>query len=162
MDLGSSGRVWACPGGFRSSAGGWSFAETPQDWTERIPWGLAALDSIFIKLGQLASTRTDVLSPQLPAALEQLQDHVAPLPVADVESVRRGAWGTAHAIVRWLDPVAMASASIAQGHGGRLPDGRWPGILVTAPVDREIVERLAAGAAPGSREHAGCRTVSTP
>ncbi len=121
------------------------------DWTERIPWVLADLGSTFIKLGQLASTRTDLLPPRLVAALERLQDHVAPLPVAQVESVLRQAWGADPASVLWLDPTALASASIAQVHGGQLPDGRWvvvkvrrPGILATAQVDGDIVTRLAA------------------
>ncbi|MDA8199611.1 MAG: AarF/ABC1/UbiB kinase family protein [Thermaerobacter sp.] len=100
---------------------------------------------------QLASTRTDLLPPRLVAALEQLQDHVAPISMGDVESVLRHAWGTDPASVLWLDPTALASASIAQGHGGQLPDGRWvavkvrrPGILATAQADGDIVMRLAA------------------
>lgn len=132
-------------------APGWSGRTAPADWMERVPWILADLGSTFVKLGQLASMRTDLMPARLASALEQLQDHAAPLPVADVRAVLRRAWGADPDSVLWLDPDALASASIAQVHAGQLPDGRAvvvkvrrPGIVATAQVDGEIVTRLAA------------------
>ncbi len=133
------------------------------DWEDRVPWVLADLGATFIKLGQVASTRTDLLSPRLVAALERLQDQVPPIPLADVHTVLERAWGTDPLAVLWLDPTVMASASLAQVHGGRLPDGRAvvvkvrrPGLLATAQVDCEIVAQLAAAAEariPAARQY---------
>lgn len=133
------------------------------DWAERVPWVLADLGATFIKLGQVASTRSDLLPARLVAALERLQDQVPPIPVADVHAVLERAWGMDPLAVLWLDPTVMASASIAQVHGGRLPDGRAvvvkvrrPGLLATAEVDCEIVAQLALAAEariPAARQY---------
>jgi ubiquinone biosynthesis protein len=123
----------------------------PPDWPDRVPLVLTDLGTTFIKLGQVASTRSDLFPPRLTRALEQLQDHVPAIPIETIAHELEAAWGVDPKAVLWLDPRPLASASIAQVHAGRLPDGREvvvkvrrPGLLETATVDCEIVADLAS------------------
>lgn len=125
----------------------------PSEWPERLPIVLTELGSTFIKLGQVASTRTDLFPPRVVSALEQLQDQVPAIPFAEVTAELAAAWDAPPQSVLWMDPEPMASASLAQVHAGRLPDGRAvvvkirrPGLVETAEVDLEIVSDLAARA----------------
>src|SRR3712207_5642533 len=78
---------------------------------------LERLGPTFIKLGQLLSTRTDVLPPAYTAALSRLQDDVAPLDVGEVEAVFEEELGLRIAdAFEWFDPVPLASASLGQVH----------------------------------------------
>lgn len=138
-------------------------AAPPTQWPERLPTVLTDLGSTFIKLGQVASTRTDLFPPRVVSALEQLQDHVPPIPFAEVTAELAAAWDAPPQSVLWMDPEPLASASLAQVHAGRLPDGRAvvvkirrPGLVETAAVDLEIVSDLAARAErriPAARQY---------
>ncbi|RME22167.1 MAG: AarF/ABC1/UbiB kinase family protein [Deltaproteobacteria bacterium] len=98
-----------------------SFQSTP----ERLVAAIEELGPTFVKLGQVMSTRPDILPPEYIAALEQLQDHVAPVPFSEVQATLDDELGPA-----WRDRVAilhetpLATASVAQVHRGTLPDGR--------------------------------------
>ncbi len=98
-----------------------SFQSTP----ERVVAAIEELGPTFVKLGQVMSTRPDVLPAEYIAALEQLQDDVAPVPFAEIEAMLDQELGPG-----WRDQVAvlhqepLATASIAQVHRATLPDGR--------------------------------------
>lgn len=120
-------------------------------WSARIKMVLMELGPTYVKLGQLASMRPDMLPPALAEALEQLQDEVAPFPFAQVVEVVERAWGMPVAsALAFLDPEPLAAASIGQVHRGRLIDGRAvvvkvrrPGIVEQAEADFGILLRLA-------------------
>jgi ubiquinone biosynthesis protein len=120
------------------------------NWAERVTEVLTELGPTFVKLGQLASTRTDILPAELVAALESLQDAVPPFGFATVNRILHSAWGEEPAQVVELDPTPLAAASIGQVHTGRLPGGsavvvkvRRPGIVPQARTDFEILANLA-------------------
>ena len=88
---------------------------------------LAAIQELgptFVKLGQVLSTRPDILPEDYVAALEQLQDDVAPLPFSDIEAQLAASLGD-----QWrerfgsFEDLPLATASIAQVHRGALADG---------------------------------------
>ncbi len=119
-------------------------------WPERLRAVLVDLGPTFVKLGQLASTRTDVLPRELVRVLETLQDDVPPFPFPTVLDTLQRAWGRDPADVIDLDPEPLAAASIGQVHRGRLKSGaevvvkvRRPGIVEQATTDFEILTHLA-------------------
>jgi ubiquinone biosynthesis protein len=120
-------------------------------WPERLVYVLAALGATFVKLGQLASTRADLLPPEALAALERLQDAVPPVAFATVKATLEASWGRpVTTVLARLDPVPLASASIGQVHAACLADGtpvvvkvRRPGIVDEARADFAIVRDLA-------------------
>jgi ubiquinone biosynthesis protein len=119
-------------------------------WPERLRAVLVDLGPTFVKLGQLASTRTDVLPQELVRVLETLQDDVPPFPFPTVLDTLKTAWGRDPADVIDLDPEPLAAASIGQVHRGRLKSGaevvvkvRRPGIVEQATTDFEILTHLA-------------------
>ncbi len=105
----------------------------------------------FIKIGQILSTRPDLLPPDWIEELSRLQGRLPPIPFEDIESELRTAWGDEgwHRLASF-DPEPMATASIAQVHRGVLPTGeevavkvRRPGIREQVEVDLRILKRLA-------------------
>jgi predicted unusual protein kinase regulating ubiquinone biosynthesis (AarF/ABC1/UbiB family) len=101
---------------------------------------LERLGPTFIKLGQLLSTRTDVLPPAYTAALSRLQDDVAPLDVADVEQVFKEELGLSVSdAFEWFDREPLASASLGQVHRARLANGHEVVIKVQRPGMRERI-----------------------
>ncbi len=97
----------------------------------------AALDEMgpsFVKLGQLMSTRADLLGEELAADLASLQDRLPPFPGAQaraaIESEFRAPLETLFAS---FDETAVAAASIAQVHFARTPDGRDVAVKVLRP-----------------------------
>jgi ubiquinone biosynthesis protein len=110
----------------------------------------------FTKLGQLLSTRRDLLPPEFIAELGQLQDRAEPARWEQVEEVIAESLGVpAGQVFAELDPVPAAAASIAQVHKARLrcgdgPDAevavkvQRPGIRATVQQDLDIVIRTAA------------------
>ena len=99
------------------------------------------LGTTFIKLGQLLSTRGDVLPDEFRDELAKLQDAVPPLP-ADVIEVEIAAelGAPVTEIFAEFNPEPLASASIGQVHAARLKDGRDVVVKVRKPGTRELVE----------------------
>ena len=112
---------------------------------------LAELGPTFIKLGQILSSRPDILPPDFIAELSHLQDRAAPLPVATVfHLIDQGLGRPANQLFAWVDPEPMASASIAQVHRARLPSGdevvvkvQRPGIEEQIRSDTDLLFYLA-------------------
>ena len=107
---------------------------------------LEELGTTFLKLGQLLSSRPDLLPDVYIEALSKLVDEVPPFPSAEAEQVVREDLGDA---VVELDPEPIAAASIAQIHGALLPDGR-EAVVKTPSRDRRG-GRPRPGARPLSR-----------
>ena len=119
---------------------------------EELADDLERLGPTYIKLGQLLSTRTDVIPPAYAAALARLQDDVAPMPIADVDATFREELGVElrHAF-EWFDDAPLASASLGQVHRARLQNGHEVvvkvqriGIHEQIAQDVEALSELAA------------------
>jgi len=127
----------------------WRRLEEPR--AVRLRRALEALGPIFVKFGQVLSTRRDLLPPDIADELAKLQDQVPPfapaLAIATLERVYRKPVG---AVFSEFDPAAVASASVAQVHFARLPDGREVAVKILRPgisrVINEDVALLDAGA----------------
>ena len=101
---------------------------------------LAELGPTFIKLGQILSSRPDILPQDFIAELSHLQDRAAPLPVATVfHLIDQGLGRPANQLFAWIDPEPMASASIAQVHRARLPSGEEVVVKVQRPGIEEQI-----------------------
>lgn len=119
---------------------------------EQLARDLEALGPTFIKLGQVLSTRGDLLPPPYLAALARLQDEVAPFPYADVERIVSEELGVRISkAFADFDATPAASASLGQVHRATLRDGRpvavkvqRPGIRGQVLADLEALERLVA------------------
>ncbi|HSC86770.1 MAG TPA: AarF/UbiB family protein, partial [Polyangiaceae bacterium] len=121
----------------------------------RIRQVLEDLGPSFVKLGQLASTRADLLPPELVAELRKLQDNVPPLPFSDVrDQIERSLGAQVETLFTQFDQTPLAAASIAQVHRARLADENGehdvavkvqrPGIGLTIQSDLDILHTLAA------------------
>jgi ubiquinone biosynthesis protein len=121
---------------------------------QRLSRALAELGPSFIKLGQLLSTRSDLVGEEMAADLAELQDKLAPFPAAAARAI------IAEELNRPLeeafssfDDKAVAAASIAQVHFAVTPDGREVAVKVLRPdiemafeQDIDLFYWLAAGA----------------
>jgi len=102
---------------------------------------LEELGPSFVKLGQIASTRPDMIPREACAELEKLQDTVPPFPVGQVRQIIEAELGKPLKVLfRELDEVPVAAASIAQVHRGVLPDGTVVAVKVQRPRIRRTIE----------------------
>jgi ubiquinone biosynthesis protein len=109
------------------------------------------LGPTFIKLGQIASTRPEVLPPAYLQELSKLQDDVPPAPWNEVQELLEEALGAPiHEVFLALDPTPIASASLAQVYAALLPDRtpvvvkvQRPNIESTIETDLAIISDLA-------------------
>lgn len=114
---------------------------------EARPWqalrgALEEAGGAFVKLGQVLSTRPDLLPPEAIAALAGLQDAVAPAPKEAVEALLTGDLGAPPGVVfARFDPQPVAAASIAQVHRARLTTGEEVVVKVQRPGIRQPIER---------------------
>ena len=119
---------------------------------ERLRLALTELGPIFVKFGQILSTRRDLLPPDIAEQLALLQDQVAPFPGAQAQAMIEAALGKPIAeLYVAFDQQPLASASIAQVHAARLHDGREVVIKVLRPniatrIEQDIGLLRALGA----------------
>lgn len=113
---------------------------------------LEALGPTFVKLGQILSTRPDVLPEVYCDAFTQLQDDAAPVPFPQIAAQLDEAFGPSWREAVTIDETPLATASIAQVHRGRLTDSREivlkvqrPGIAPVIRADLRILDLLARG-----------------
>ena len=103
---------------------------------------LERLGPTFIKLGQVLSTRNDLLPPEYVEALSRLQDRVAPFPFDEAQRIIAAELGIrVSKAFQSIDPAPLASASLGQVHHAVLPDGRHVAVKVQRPGIRSQVER---------------------
>src|SRR5215467_16135090 len=101
---------------------------------------LEKLGPTFIKLGQLLSTRADLLPGPYLEALTRLQDHIEPFPYEDVERIVSGELGVRISkAFADFDPVPLAAASLSQVHRAWMRDGRAVVVKVQRPDIRELI-----------------------
>jgi ubiquinone biosynthesis protein len=107
---------------------------------------LEKLGPTFIKLGQLLSSRADLLPTPYLEALSRLQDRVEPFSFGEVEKIVEAELGTRIArAFSSFEPEPLASASLGQVHRARMRDGRPVAVKVQRPGIREgIAEDLEA------------------
>jgi len=125
-----------------------------QSRPEHLRSALEELGTTFIKLGQILSTRADLLPPDYLAELIKLQDAAAPVPFEDIREALEAELGQPiGSVFLNFDPEPLASASIGQAHVALLPDGtevvvkvRRPGVVEQVNEDLEILKELAATA----------------
>jgi predicted unusual protein kinase regulating ubiquinone biosynthesis (AarF/ABC1/UbiB family) len=112
---------------------------------------LEELGPTFVKLGQVLSTRGDLLPPEYITALSALQDRVGPVPYEHIEQVVVEEFGRGIArVFLTFEPVPLASASLGQVHKATLHDGtvvavkvQRPGIRAALADDIDVLEEVA-------------------
>ncbi len=109
------------------------------------------LGPTFVKLGQILSTRTDLIPKSYTDELGKLTEHVPPFPLDQVETIIQQEFGRpVSELFRAFSAEPLAAASIGQVHAATLPDGmevvvkvRRPGIVETINTDLEIMRFIA-------------------
>ncbi len=108
----------------------------------RLRLALEELGPLFVKFGQILSTRRDLLPDDIADEFARLQDDVAPFPGAVARELIERAYGQPlGAVFASFDETPLASASIAQVHGATLPDGRSVIVKVVRPGIRKVIRR---------------------
>ncbi|PYM23146.1 MAG: ABC transporter [Candidatus Rokuibacteriota bacterium] len=107
---------------------------------ESLAADLESLGPTFVKLGQLLSTRPDLLPPAYLTALARLHDKVEPFPFAEVEQIVASELGVrlSKAFAEF-ESTPLAAASLGQVHRARLRDDRRVAVKVQRPGVRERV-----------------------
>src|SRR5512139_2327534 len=119
---------------------------------EHLRLALEELGPTFVKLGQLLSTRPDVLPPDFINELSKLKDSVPPNPWEDVRAVLVAEiGGEPEQFFEEIDPVPLGAASLAQVHAATLKSGeevvvkvQRPDIPATIESDLEILKEMAS------------------
>jgi ubiquinone biosynthesis protein len=117
----------------------------------RLRQGLERLGPIFVKFGQVLSTRRDLIPLDVADELARLQDRVPPFPAAQARALVEKAFGRPiDAVFASFEAEPVASASIAQVHFAVLKDGREvavkvlrPGMLAVIDQDLTLLHTLA-------------------
>ncbi|MBB6696108.1 AarF/ABC1/UbiB kinase family protein [Cohnella xylanilytica] len=117
----------------------------------RVRMFLEELGPTFVKLGQLASTRSDLFPPEFVAELRRLQDDVPPFPFEDVRRIVEEQLGAPlEASFAEFEETPLAAASIGQVHYATLRSGarvavkvQRPNIRATVETDLEILSELS-------------------
>jgi len=119
---------------------------------EKLVGQLQSMGPTYVKLGQLLSSRVDLLPAAYTEALRRLQDDAEPVPFDVVRQVAEEELGCRlSAVFRRVDPQPLGSASVAQVHRAVLRDGREvalkvqrPGIRGRVLEDMDVISELAA------------------
>jgi len=118
---------------------------------QRLRLALERLGPIFVKFGQVLSTRRDLLPDDVADELARLQDNVPPFPAAEARALVEKAFKRPiEAVFATFDAEPVASASIAQVHFATMMDGREvavkvlrPGMLAIIDDDLSLLRTLA-------------------
>ena len=110
---------------------------------------LIDLGPTFIKLGQLLSTRPDLLNPEYICALETLQSQVPALSWSEIEPILNATFASPwQELFVEIEPVAMptasfaiAAGSLAQVHRGKLPEGQVVAVKIQRPGIHQVIEQ---------------------
>ena len=113
---------------------------------------LERMGPTFVKIGQLLSSRADLLPDRYLKALSRLQDKVKPFSYAEVEEIVQTELGVRISkAFDWFEPEHLAAASLGQVHRAALRDGRQVVVKVQRPhirkqiaEDFEVIEEIAS------------------
>jgi len=109
---------------------------------ERIRLALEDLGPIFVKFGQMLSTRRDLLPDDIALELAKLQDQVPPFPGEQARAIIEKAYGQSlETVFSDFSLQPLASASIAQVHIARLHSGREVVVKVVRPAIEKTIRR---------------------
>jgi predicted unusual protein kinase regulating ubiquinone biosynthesis (AarF/ABC1/UbiB family) len=113
---------------------------------QRLCSALVRLGGTFTKLGQTLGTRYDLFPEAFLAPLATLQDRVPPVDPAEIQRILLRAYGQAYIDrnFRDIDPIPLATASVAQVHKGQLSNGRRIVLKIMKPGARERFRSDAA------------------
>jgi ubiquinone biosynthesis protein len=118
------------------------FGRTHAPRAVRIRRTLEQLGPIFVKFGQILSTRRDLLPDDIAIELARLQDQVQPFPGTQARALIEKAYGQPISeIFAEFDETPLASASIAQVHTARLHDGKEVVVKVVRPNILRVIQR---------------------
>ena len=128
---------------------------------ERAVEVLQALGPTYVKIGQLASNRSDLLPKAYCDAFEKLRDDANPMPFDQViEQIDRAYGKSWHEVFASIEPVPLGAASIAQVHKAQLLDGttvavkvRRPGVAESMAEDIMLMKHLLALGEFASNSH---------
>lgn len=110
------------------------FRDVSRPRAERLRLALETLGPIFVKFGQLLSTRRDLIPTDIADELAKLQDQVPPFPSDQAVAILEEAFGKPlHDVFSVFDETPVASASVAQVHFAVLPDGREVAVKILRP-----------------------------
>jgi ubiquinone biosynthesis protein len=125
----------------RSLNGGVGETNARRLWA-RVSLSLAEAGGAFVKLGQVLSTRSDLLPPEAIAELSRLQDNAPPASPSAIEALLTEELGAPPSeVFAAFDHKPVAAASIAQAHLAELATGERVIVKVQRPGIREPVER---------------------
>ncbi|SFR59889.1 2-octaprenylphenol hydroxylase [Marinobacter daqiaonensis] len=115
------------------------------DRGDRLRLALEELGPVFVKFGQILSTRRDLLPDDMAMALRRLQDDVPPFPSKVAQAIIEESLGQpVSQLFAEFSPDPMASASVAQVHAATMLDGRRVVVKVIRPgIERVIRQDLA-------------------
>ncbi|HET9999506.1 MAG TPA: AarF/UbiB family protein [Ktedonobacteraceae bacterium] len=121
------------------------------DHAEELAKALEELGPCFIKLGQLLSTRPDLLPPDYIAALARLQNTITPVPCDKISAIIESELGAPiDQLFTSFDATPLATASMAQVHRATLSNGdevavkvQRPGVRQRIEIDIEILHEIA-------------------
>ena len=120
----------------------WSFTKKNKSRGESLRLTLEKLGPIFVKFGQLLSTRRDLLPDDIAEELEKLQDRVPPFSSKIAKAIIEKSFGKSiENCFSTFDEKPLASASIAQVHAATLHDGNEVIIKVLRPNITKIIQR---------------------
>jgi ubiquinone biosynthesis protein len=119
---------------------------------EHLRLALEELGPTFVKLGQILTTRPDILPPEFIQELSKLKDSVPPSPWEDIRTVLVDEMGgEPEQFFEQIDPAPLGAASLAQVHSATLRSGeevvvkvQRPDILATIESDLEILREMAS------------------
>lgn len=120
----------------------WLRRRHPLPEGERLRLAFEALGPIFIKFGQILSTRPDLIPEPIARSLSRLQDQVAPFSSSEAIAILEEAYGILPALLfAEFEDKPLASASIAQVHAAKLKTGEEVVVKILRPDMAKIVQK---------------------
>jgi len=124
------------------SPASWSKKILARSRGQRIREALEDLGPIFVKFGQILSTRRDLLPDDLAEELAKLQDRVPPFDGQDaIKIIEKEFKLPINQVFQWFDTTPLASASIAQVHCATLLNGKEIVVKVVRPGIEKVIRR---------------------